>query len=54
MPMPSSVSPSEPLPGLRARPLLAILLATRPAFLGVTLFACLIGLATAQIGRAHV
>jgi 1,4-dihydroxy-2-naphthoate octaprenyltransferase len=40
--------PAEPTPGLRARPLLAALLATRPAFLGVTLFACLIGLATAH------
>ncbi len=34
--------------GLGARPLLACLLATRPAFLGVTLFACLIGLAVAH------
>ena len=48
MPMPPSVSPAEPVPGLRARPLLALLLATRPAFLGVTLLACLIGLATAH------
>jgi 1,4-dihydroxy-2-naphthoate octaprenyltransferase len=43
--MPPSVHPAEPAPALRASPLLAGLLATRPAFLGVTLFACLIGLA---------
>lgn len=42
------VTPSEPLPSLRARPFLAGLLATRPAFLGVTLCACLIGLAVAH------
>jgi len=41
-------APVEPAPSLRARPLLACLLATRPAFLGVTLFACLIGLAVAH------
>ncbi len=41
-------APAEPLPSLRARPLLACLLATRPAFLGVTLCACLIGLAVAH------
>lgn len=46
--MPQTSYPAEPAPGLRARPLLAMLLATRPAFLGVTLFACLIGLATAH------
>ena len=40
--------PTEPDPGLRARPLMACVLATRPAFLGVTLFACLIGLAAAH------
>lgn len=44
----SSPHPAEPGPGLRARPLVAGLLATRPAFLGVTLFACLIGLAAAH------
>ena len=43
------VTPSEPLPSLRARPFLAGLLATRPAFLGVTLCACLIGLAVALV-----
>ncbi|MDD3352976.1 prenyltransferase [Zoogloea sp.] len=38
----------EPTPALRGRPVLALLLATRPAFLGVTLCACLVGL-----GGAH-
>lgn len=47
-PSPRPLSPAEPLPALRARPLLAALLATRPAFLAVTLCACLIGLATAH------
>ena len=42
------MTPSEPLPALRARPLVAAFLATRPAFLGVTLCACLIGLAVAH------
>jgi 1,4-dihydroxy-2-naphthoate polyprenyltransferase len=42
----ASVStPPEPDRALRQRPWLAALLATRPAFLGVTLCACLIGLA---------
>ena len=41
-------NPAEPAASLRSRPLLACLLATRPAFLGVTLFACLIGLAVAH------
>ena len=40
--------PSEPLPALRARPVVAGFLATRPAFLGVTLCASLIGLAVAH------
>ncbi len=39
---------AEPVPSLRARPIRACLLATRPAFLGVTLVACLIGLAVAH------
>ncbi|MDD2669137.1 prenyltransferase [Zoogloea sp.] len=43
--MPATAPPAEPAIALRARPLLAGLLATRPAFLGVTLCACLIGLA---------
>lgn len=46
--MSASPAPAEPTPTLRARPALACLLATRPAFLGVTLFACLIGLAVAH------
>mgnify|MGYP000902540562 CR=1 FL=1 len=46
--MPPSSPPAEPAPGLRNRPLVACVLATRPAFLGVTLFACLIGLAAAH------
>ena len=46
--MSASPAPAEPTPALRARPLVACLLATRPAFLGVTLFACLIGLAVAH------
>lgn len=40
--------PAEPLPSLRARPLLVCVLATRPAFLAVTLVACLVGLGVAQ------
>ncbi|MBS0357203.1 MAG: prenyltransferase [Proteobacteria bacterium] len=40
--------PLEPTPALRCRPLLMRVQATRPAFLGVTLFACLIGLAVAH------
>ena len=39
--------PVEPTLALLRNPLQRYLLATRPAFLGVTLFACLIGLATA-------
>ncbi|MBP8266932.1 MAG: prenyltransferase [Zoogloea sp.] len=39
---------AEPVPSLRARPIRACLLATRPAFLSVTLVACLIGLAVAH------
>ena len=46
--MASTPAPAEPVPALRARPFVACLLSTRPAFLGVTLFACLIGLATAH------
>ena len=41
-------SPAEPRVVLRTRPVLAAFLATRPAFLGVTLCACLVGLATAH------
>lgn len=41
-------APAEPGRALLARPLLAWFLATRPAFLSVTLMACLVGLAAAH------
>ena len=39
--------PREPTLAVLSNPLLRYFLATRPAFLSVTLFACLIGLGTA-------
>jgi len=40
--------PTEPTPASMRNPVRRFLLATRPPFLGVTLFACLIGLGSAQ------
>ena len=44
----------EPTPAALQNPLLRIFLATRPAFLAVSLFACLIGLAGAHYSGVPV
>lgn len=46
--------PAEPTLAAFPHPLLRYVVATRPAFLSVTLFACLIGLATAYAGGVRL
>ena len=41
------IPPAEPALGVLANPILRYFLATRPAFLSVTLFACLVGFGAA-------
>jgi 1,4-dihydroxy-2-naphthoate octaprenyltransferase len=48
------VPPAEPTIAAFPNPLLRYVVATRPAFLSVTLFACLIGLATAHAGGVRI
>ena len=48
------IAPGEPNPARLTHPLLRYFLATRPAFLSVTLVGCLVGLATAYAGGVDI
>lgn len=52
-PTPLTSAPPEPHPGWRARPLIAAFLATRPAFLTITVVGVLLGCAVAAFALRH-